>query len=107
MKHPVLLDVLKDSPTRKEKLDAFKAKHDIWTHCASHMNEKWCAMAVTLSIQRLFGYSDLKPDESVKPIDLIARYCRLLDEANLLVNGNTEAEAVRSLCEFNNIPCDL
>lgn len=106
MKTPNLLDVPKDSPTRKERIEAFKKKHGIWTYYVAGQPKEcpWDAMLVPKAVEALAGYG-VKPD--THPIELISGYCRLLDEWNLLVSGKTEREAIRTLCEHNEIPCEL
>lgn len=106
MKHPTLIDVPKDSPSKRERLEAFKKLHGIWTHNAGYepKDEPWSALALNQSAVALNGYG-VKPADS--PLDIIAGYCRLLDEWNLLVTGETEREAIRTLCEKNGIVFDL
>ncbi len=102
MKTPNLLEVPKTHPSRKEKLEAFKVKHGIFTHDAGPSSEdcRWLAMLVPKSREYLKDY-DLKPD--AHPIELIASYCRLLEEAGLLVTGPSEGETVRYIRKINNI----
>lgn len=99
---PNLLDVPKDSPSRKERLEAFKAKHGVWTH-NSHLppeGEPWSALLVPKA--------RLAMDEpTAEPMKLIAGYCSLLDEMDLLVTGKTQREAIQTLCEKNGIAFDL
>lgn len=105
MKTPNLLDVPKDSPTRKERIEDFKKRHGIWTyHCYTPPEAPWDAMLVPKAAESLKGYGVKPTDE---PMEMIAGYCRLLDEWNLLVSGKTEREAIRTLCEHNGIPCEL
>ena len=108
MSHHLLLDVPKTHPTRYERLQAFKERQGIWTHRASFRDRKdhpWSALLVPRSRLRLAGYlGEGDPDD---PMSLIAGYCRLLDESCLLVTGETELDAVQTLCSENNIICDV
>ncbi len=104
MKTPNLFDVPKDRPTRKERIQEFKAENWIWTHKAEMMEDRWSALAYAHSLEALKGY-DLTG--KLEPEFLIAGYCRLLDEAGLLVTGKTEMEAIRTLCRNLNINCPL
>lgn len=104
MMTPNLIDVPKDSPTRKERFSDFKAEHWIWTHKTNGMDYPWTALAYAHGLEMLKGY-DLTEDQRNDPILLIAGYCRLLDEAGLLVTGNTERAAVRELCGNLKITC--
>lgn len=104
----LLLGVPKTHPTRHERLQAFKERQGIWTHHASFRERKehpWSALLVPRARLRLAGY--LKGDKPDDPVSLIAGYCRLLDEWCLLVTGETELDAVQTLCSENHIPCDL
>lgn len=107
MKTPLLINVPKDSPSRKEKLDAFKAKHQIETHNAGpgwgKANHPWSACL--MSAAREMGEEYETPVKNIG--DAVAHFCRLLDEAGLLVTGETERDAVRRLCEKNDIVFDL
>ncbi len=101
-KTPNLLDVPKDRPTRKERLEAFKIKHGIWTHNAGPSLGilPWCAVLVPNARRSLKGYS---VPAAAHPIDLIAGYGRLLEEWSLMVEGPTEHETISHLCTINRI----
>lgn len=104
---PMLLDVPATHPTRYERLQAFKTRQGIWTHRASFRTKEehpWSALLVPRARLALAGYID--GDEPDDPMSLIAGYCRLLDEARLLVTGETELDAVQRLCSENNIVCN-
>jgi len=106
-KTPNLFDVPKDRPTAKERMEAFKAKHGIWTYHSPHMKRKempWEALWLTKAIEVLAGYGVKATDH---PVEIIAGYSRLLDEMNLLIEGQTESTAVERLCAVNNIRFDL
>jgi hypothetical protein len=103
MKTPNLIDVPQDRPSRKEKLEMFKEDHSIWTHGSPKFtgDDRWCALLVNVARTRLAGYG-LTLEKT--PMEMISGYCRLLDEADLLVTGKTERAAVKTLCELNGIP---
>jgi hypothetical protein len=101
---PNLLDVPPTHPTRHEILQAFKTRQGVWTHNAHFRDRKehpWSALLVPRARKMLAGYiGGGDPDD---PVSLIAGYCRLLDEAGLLVTGETELDAVQRLCAANEI----
>lgn len=99
MKNQLLIEVPKDSPTRKQKLNAFKKAFGIWTHYAAHMppDERWIALNV--STARKFWN---EPDMS--PWDLISNYCRVLEEQGLLEEGKSERDAIAKICANRGIP---
>lgn len=106
MKTPNLLTVPKAGLTKREKLTAFKKLHKIQTHRASQMRREehpWSALLMSPALQLA---SDYGSDAATMP-ELVAEFCRLLDEQRLLVNGPTEREAVRELCRLNGIVCEL
>ena len=100
----LLLDVPKDSPTRKERLKAWKDRNKVWTHSAGNNwdSGKWVAIAMKQSCDALKGYG-VAPD--IHPMDLVAGYCRLLDEAGLMMEGDTELGAIEKLCRNVGLPC--
>lgn len=107
MRHPKLFDIPPSAPSKAAKIKAFKERHGIWTHNASHLpveDERWSAMLIATARKRMAGYgaTPTTPGE-----EMIASYCRLLDEMNLLVTGKGEISAIRTLCERNDIPCPL
>jgi hypothetical protein len=97
-----LFNVPKMGPTRREKLDAFKKEHDIAV--VGSNKYQWSALLMTHARKRLKGYGVKK---SADAWDLIAGYCRLLEETNLIITGPSEIGAIRELCHRNNIPCPL
>ena len=95
MKTPLLIEVPKDSPSRKQLLEAWKKANGIWTHyCRNIAEAPWAA----LKLQR---------GELRHPWIVIAEECRLLEECGRLVGGMTEREAIRKLCQNLDIPCIL
>lgn len=101
---PFLFEVPKTHPGRVDRLKALKKRQGIWTwHCKEFRREDhpWEALLVPRARRRLAGYSGTA--ESDAPEDLIMNYCRLLEEAGLLVSGETELQAVRALCIANNM----
>lgn len=104
---PKLFDVPKDRPRRKQRLAAFKASNGIQTHfCADYRSggNAWMAIHMPTATKALEGYG-VKPDVSL--MELMAGYCRLLDEGGMIFEANTEAEAIRKCCVAAEIPCDL
>lgn len=102
---PTLFDVPKDNPSRKENrkalLQAFKDKHGIWTHHASGLEEPWTAVWVNGARDAL---SDYGPEvATMTGMELIASYCRLLEEAELMAGGRTEHAAVELLSIWNEL----
>lgn len=97
MKTPNLIDVPKDSKSRHERLREFKVEHWIWTHKGNSEDYPWSALAYADALKALSGYG---LPESVRndPMQVIAGYCRLLDDCGLLVIGETERDAVWKLC---------
>lgn len=102
LKTPNLFDVPKDRPTRKQRLEAFKEQHEIFTY--GNKNAGWDAMLVSKARESLLGYDGVAV---ASPIELIMDYCRLLEESQLLISGETEREAIEELCRLNNIKFDL
>lgn len=93
-----LIEVDREHPTRKERIEAFKAGSVIFTHYAGknwgRKNRPWSAFLV--------------PVGSTKhPVELIAERCCCYEESGQLVTGETEVEAIMKLCALNEIRCDL
>lgn len=103
MKHPVLFEVPKDSINRKDRLHAFMTKNGILTHSQpskycdkSEGYLKW--MAVHVPTLKASSYiPSYCNDFSSIPV-IMSQVCRLLEESDLYRYGNTEAEAVESIC---------
>lgn len=106
MKTPALLTVPKDSPTLKERIEAFKVKHGIETQISSWaaVEDKWLALhrIGTAKALRGYGYSC----RASLP-ELYARFGRLIDESGNDAYGATEREAIQNLCANKQIVCDL
>ena len=80
--------VAMDSP----RLAAIKAA-DIKTHHAPHMDEDpWLAIPMNDAREILDGYDLTQAEKSSIP-DMMAGYCRLLDECGMIFYGQTEREA--------------
>ncbi len=97
-KQPVLLSVQPDSPSKASRITEFKKQHRIWTHRADFLNRAdnpWSALLMPKGVT----------EETA--VQCIADYCRLLDESNQLGAGEGELSAIRTLCQLNDIPCDL
>lgn len=97
-----LFTVPKTGPTKRERIDAFKKEHAIWTYGTNKY--QWDAILVSHSRKKLKGYG---VTQNTEPFELVASYCRLLEEADLLVTGPSEIGAIRELCHLNDIPCQL
>lgn len=94
MKHPTLFDLPKDSPSRKQRLDAFKREHGIETHYCRGVDYPWLACHMPSAREIASEY-----DETIATLaDAIAKFCRLLDECGALVEANSERQAVEQLC---------
>jgi len=105
-KQPFLFDVPKDSPSTKERLHAFMAKHGIETHYAGKAlgreNYPWAACLMPRA--RQFGYGVTATDDL---FECVAKVGRLLEEAGVLVEGQTEREAVEELCRQQHIQFNI
>lgn len=104
---PLLLDVPKDSPNHKERIEEFKKRNGIETHSAgvkwrTEDFKPWCACHMPTA--RKFGYGVTAESDL---FDCISKVGRLLDDSGVLGYGDTEREAVRAVCDAVNIPCDL
>jgi hypothetical protein len=78
--------VKQDSP----RLAAIKAA-DIQTHHAPHMSESWLAIPMNLAREVLDEY-DLTRIEKTSIPDMMAGYCRLLDDAGIVFQGPTQKD---------------
>jgi hypothetical protein len=83
------LDTVKmDSP----RLKAIKA-HDIQTHHAPHVKESpWLAIPMNEARRQLAIHKPTE-QETAGVAEIMAGYCRVLEEAGLLFLGTTEREA--------------
>lgn len=115
MKHPTLFEVPKDSPSHKERIEAFKKRVGIWTHNAgvkANANDPefspWMAMLLPKDGEGVERYSDHRcyTKGSDDPFEIIAGYCRIID-AGRVAYGKTEREAIEILCKENQILIDL
>lgn len=106
VEHPRMKDTLFElPPPNKTRLQALKETHGIETHHADLLpkDHPWSACHMPSARELAAGY-----DETVADIgEAAAKFCRLLDEQGLLVTGETEADAVITLCRNLNIPCVL
>ena len=102
MRHPTLFDVPKDSLSRRDRLMAFREAHRIWTHfCRGE--DPWLAMLLPRAEELAKQYGSA----NFHPVEMMADYCRLLEEQDIIAVGHTERDAVRTLCAVNKIGCDL
>ena len=96
MKHPVLLEVEPVGPSAKVLLNAFKKRHHILTHCASHQDDtRWLAVL------------PFTGEEGRDIFELMADKCRLYDEAGHTGYGRGELSAVRDLCKNAGLLCEI
>jgi len=104
MKTPNLLEIPKDSPTRKERIKAFKIENGIETHDAGPPPSygRWCAVLVEKAWNDFSFYCE---DKSL--FGLMAGAGRLIDESGLSGYGDTEITAIRNLCSENKIHCPI
>jgi len=103
VKTPNLIDVPKDSPTRKERIEAFKKQHGIQTHDGGYPGEdRWLATLFDDAWKRYSGYCKEKT-----LFGLMEGACRLVEEAGLCSTARSEITAVRELCRMNKISCPI
>lgn len=110
---PMLLEIERDlSRARNVVVKAFKKKIGIWTHCSAGESTrefpKWMALLLPVDGDGVERYNDHRTHcKSDEPYELIAGYCRILEETQRSTFGHTEREAIRNLCADNQIPCIL
>lgn len=102
----MLLEVPKDSPTHKERLNALKLALMIETNDAGPQEDKdyprW--LAVHMPSARSMGYGVTSTSTM---FDCFCKVGRLMDDAGIAAYGTTEREAIRKVCENLDLPCDL
>lgn len=110
MKTPTLFKTPKTHPTRKERLHAFMERHGIKTHSIPDKHlapnddcPKWMAVWVTGCVRRFPSYVTA----SMHLCEIGGHAGRLVDEAGLSADADTEAEAVELLCKQNGIQFDV
>jgi hypothetical protein len=92
-----------------QKLALEKAKAEgVKTHYAPHAEPPWIAVSMVAACEMLDGY-DLTPEEKTDLPALLAGYCRLIDEADLIGYGHTEIEAIlnipnKQICQPEQMP---
>jgi len=78
-------------------IHAMKEEYRIFTHYA----ENWLAIPMNIACKKLEGYN-LTDEEKTDGATLMAGYCRLLDDANILTDGHaTEEDAIVALAKAN------
>ena len=100
MKHPTLFDVPADQPSRHMRFKAWKEANGVWTHFAE-MGEgcdNWMALAFETAKKALEDY-ELTAEEKTEPMMLMAGYCRLIDEAGLCAEADSEWAACELLAK--------
>jgi len=63
------------------------------THYAWYMDKPWIAIHIPSARELLSGYDDA---DFSSAYSLMGGYCRLLDDAGLVGEGQTEEEAIRN-----------
>lgn len=100
MKQLRLMDVPKDSPTHRERLDAIKREFGIETHDSEWTGEmRW--LAAHMPSCRKLGYG---VTETSDLFDCVSKVCRLMDESGCCDYGETEREAIRQLIKNLDLP---
>jgi len=105
-KQAMLLDVPKMAPSRFElaqrEIDAAKVIHGIWTNKCEFIrreDEPWTALLLpTGPCGADIPYGEFMR-EMESPEEMIAGYCRILEECGCLRNGKTEREAMDRIME--------
>lgn len=101
-RQPLLLTVPPTAPSRRRRLTIFKREHGIITHyCGPMPREDHPWLACLIEQCRKFGYG--VSDQS-NLLDVVAKVGRLAEEAELLVTGTSECDAIHRLCEANGLP---
>ena len=79
----------------KQAMEKAKAA-GVKTHHAPHADPPWIAVSMVAACEMLEGY-DLTNEEKTDLAALMAGYCRLIDEADLIGYGHTEIEAILNI----------
>lgn len=109
MKQEQLFDIPKDRASQKELLHRFCKANGIWTHTITRAkaSKDFPAWTALLLPSNPHGIELPYVQDETEPMEIIAGYCRVLDESGMLVEGETEREAVEILCRNLNIPFEL
>lgn len=98
---PEVKNILSPDEVRRrecaKQFAAWKAKHNVWTMEAPHMEDPWLAICLPIAHEALDGYLD--KEERDDPFALFAGYCRLLDEWGLEGLGDSEVIACYRLAK--------
>lgn len=85
----------KPRASHREDMKALKEKYSIQTHHCS--DQGWMALSMTEAAKMLKGYG-LTESEKTNLFDIMAGYCRLLDEAGIIADDcKTEYEACKQV----------
>ncbi len=80
--------------SHRAEVKELKDRHGIWTDNCPELG--WMALSMPACLEALAGYP-LTEEERTHPVALLAGYCRLLDEAQLVEDGHaTELMAVKA-----------
>jgi len=88
---------------RKERIEAYKKEHDIETHNAAfrkRSDHPWSAC--WMKAARKIEYLGILPTDGIA--EACAKGCRILEEQDLLVTGETERGALRELADRCGLP---
>lgn len=104
MKTPLLIDVPKTHPSRKERMTAFKTANGIETHNYGVDAEYMCWTAAHMPSVYTLGYG---VKEGMGLGECASLVYRLMEEAGYCAYGTTEREAIRNVCKNVGIVCTL
>lgn len=103
-KQPLLLEVPKSSPSRRERLEAFKAANGIEVCYLNGVECPFTAVHMPSAKAMKAELGDAFEDELG---EYIWHYGSRLEDVGIVVNGNSEIWVVRELCSNLEIPCPL
>lgn len=89
-------------PTNRTKLDVWKERHGVWTHNSGALDgdRAWLAVAAKQFIADL----DVEKDEATNLFELMANYCRLIDELGYNAEAADEESACFALAQKRGLP---
>jgi hypothetical protein len=88
-------DHLSKRQLRRAEIKALKEKHGIYTNYCAELG--WLALSMPECVEKVKGYGLTEEEKTYGP-ELMAGYCRLLEDAGLLADGcASEYEAVKQI----------
>lgn len=98
MKHPTLFPMdEKPRASHRDEVKELKEKYGIQTHHCS--DQGWMALSMPEAVE-LVGDYDLTKAEKTQLFDMMAGYCRLLEEAGIVADGcKTEYESCKQVAD--------